>query len=104
MDRHEDTKTRRKGSLFLIWCFRGVTARRTPRSLFVASYLRGLPILALLAISCSAPKPPDDRDYATRIAADRAAKDEAFMASDDPIPKAKHAEFLPLAYYPVDPE
>jgi uncharacterized protein (DUF1684 family) len=104
MDRHEDTKTRRKESLFLIWCFRGVTARRTPGSLFVASCLRGLPILALLAISCSAPKPPDDRDYATRIAADRAAKDEAFTASNDPIPKAKHAEFLPLAYYPVDPE
>ncbi len=104
MDRHEDTKTRRKESLFLIWCFRGVTARRTPGSLFVASCLRGLPILALLAISCSAPKPPDDRDYATRIAADRAAKDEAFMAGDDPIPKAKHGEFLPLAYYPVDPE
>jgi len=60
--------------------------------------------LALFAISCSAPKPPDDRDYATRIAADRAAKDEAFTASDDPIPKARHAEFLPLAYYPVDPE
>jgi uncharacterized protein len=61
-------------------------------------------LLICLAISCSAPKPPDDRDYATRIAADRAAKDEAFMAGDDPIPKAKHAEFLPLAYYPVDPE
>jgi hypothetical protein len=68
--------------------------------------LPALPALLLicLAISCSAPKPPDDRDYATRIAADRAAKDEAFMAGDDPIPKAKHAEFLPLAYYPVDPE
>ena len=104
MDRHEDTKTRGKQSLFLTWCFRGVTARSATRSLFVASCLRGLPILALLAISCSAPKPPDDRDYATRIAADRAAKDEAFMAGDDPIPKAKHAEFLPLAYYPVDPE
>jgi len=51
MDRHEDTKTRRKESLFLIWCFRGVTVRGTPGSLFVASCLRGLPILALLAIS-----------------------------------------------------
>jgi uncharacterized protein len=68
--------------------------------------LRDLPALLLLflAISCSAPKPPDDRDYATRIAADRASKDEAFTASDDPIPKAKHAEFLPLAYFPIDPE
>ena len=61
-------------------------------------------LLLILAISCSAPKPPDDRDYATRLAADRAAKDAAFTASDDPIPKAKHAEFLPLAYFSIDPE
>ena len=61
-------------------------------------------VALLLAIACTAPKPPDDRDYATRIAADRAAKDAAFMASDDPIPKATHAEFLPLAYFPIDPD
>jgi uncharacterized protein (DUF1684 family) len=68
--------------------------------------LRVLPALALalLAIACSAPKPPDDRDYATKIAADRAAKDAAFAAADDPIPRAKHPQFLPLAYYPIDPE
>jgi uncharacterized protein (DUF1684 family) len=56
-----------------------------------------------LAIACTAP-PPDDRDYATKITADRAAKDAAFTAADDPIPRAKHAEFLPLAYFPIDPE
>ena len=56
-----------------------------------------------LAISCTAPK-PDDRDYATKLAADRAAKDAAFAAGDDPIPRAKHSEFLPLAYFPIDPE
>jgi uncharacterized protein len=54
-------------------------------------------------IACTAP-PPDDRDYGTKIAADRAAKDAAFAAADDPIPTAKHAEFLPLAYFPIDPE
>ena len=106
MDRHEDTKTRSQESLFAISCVRGVTVRtRTPRALFVPSCLRGFPaIVALLAITCSAPKPPDDRDYATRLAADRATKDAAFTASDDPIPKPKHAEFLPLAYFPIDPE
>jgi uncharacterized protein len=62
-----------------------------------------LALTLALAIACTAP-PPDDRDYATKIAADRAAKDAAFAAADDPIPTAKHAEFLPLAYYPIDPE
>src|SRR5258705_83054 len=86
MNRHENTKT------------------PNPRSSFVISCFRGLPtMVALLAIGCTAP-PPDDRDYGTKIAADRAAKDAAFAAADDPISKAKHAEFLPLAYYPIDPE
>jgi uncharacterized protein (DUF1684 family) len=79
------------------------TKTRNPRNSFVISCFRGLPTLvALLAIACSAP-PPDDRDYATKIAADRAAKDAAFAAGGDPIPTAKHAEFLPLAYFPIDP-
>ena len=66
--------------------------------------LLALPALVIaLSIACTAP-PPDDRDSATKIAADRAAKDAAFTASDDPIPMAKHAQFLPLAYFPIDPE
>lgn len=56
-------------------------------------------------VSCTNSRPPDDpKDYATRLAADRAAKDGAFAASGDPIPTAKHGEFLPLAYFPIDPE
>jgi hypothetical protein len=62
-----------------------------------------LAIALALAISCTAPR-PDDRDYATKIAADRAAKDAAFTASDDPIPTVKHTTFLPLAYFPIDPD
>jgi len=61
-------------------------------------------LLILVTISCSAPKPPDDRDYATKLAADRTAKDASFTASDDPIPTAKHGQFLPLAYFPIDPD
>src|SRR5256885_1355952 len=50
------------------------------------------------------PDPPDDGDYATKIAAARAAKDAEFARSDDPIPRARHAQFLPLAYFPIDPD
>jgi uncharacterized protein (DUF1684 family) len=60
-------------------------------------------LLAAVAIGagCS-PKPPDERDYATKVAAARTAKDAQFSSGDDPIPKAKHAEFLPLAYFAID--
>ena len=35
-----------------------------------------------------------------KVTAGRAAKDADFQASNDPIPAAKKAEFLPLAYFP----
>jgi uncharacterized protein (DUF1684 family) len=59
---------------------------------------------ALVIVSACSPAPPDERDYATKIAAARAAKDADFLRSDDPIPKTRHAEFLPLAYFPIDPD
>jgi uncharacterized protein (DUF1684 family) len=61
-------------------------------------------VLSLLASACSSKPPEEPKDYATRIAADRAAKDAAFAGTDDPIPTVRHAQFLPLGYYPVDPE
>lgn len=71
--------------------------------------LPGLPALAAalaIAVGCSlagcSPAPPDERDYATKIAAARSAKDAQFSGGDDPIPQAKHAQFLPLAYFPID--
>jgi uncharacterized protein (DUF1684 family) len=57
----------------------------------------------LWATACN-PKPPEAKDYIARVDADRAAKDAAFQASDDPIPKARHGELLPLSYFPVDPD
>jgi uncharacterized protein (DUF1684 family) len=68
--------------------------------------LPGLAALAclLLTLSACSPKPPDERDYATKIAAGRAAKDAEFARTDDPIPMARHAQFLPLAYFPIDPD
>jgi uncharacterized protein (DUF1684 family) len=37
------------------------------------------------------------------MTAAREARDRAFGASNDPIPQEKHATFLPLAYFPPDP-
>jgi uncharacterized protein (DUF1684 family) len=60
------------------------------------------PLLALTA-GCSNKPPDDPQEYIRRIAAARAAKDADFEKSKDPIPADKKAEFLPLAYFPVDP-
>jgi len=57
----------------------------------------------MIATGCS-PKPPDERDYTAKVAGARAAKDAEFSRGDDPIPTAKHAEFLPLAYFAIDPD
>ena len=60
--------------------------------------------IAVLVCAVGCNRPPDDpEDYVARIAAARAAKDEAFQRDDDPIPPNRKAEFLPLAYFPVDP-
>jgi len=58
----------------------------------------------ILATACSSKPPDEPKDYAARIAAERAAKDAQFAASDDPIPKARHAALLPLEYFPIDPD
>jgi uncharacterized protein (DUF1684 family) len=59
--------------------------------------------LVALTFACT-PPPPDQRDYATKIAAARTSKDAEFARGDDPIPAARHAQFLPLAYFPIDPD
>ena len=62
-------------------------------------------VVAIAGAAACARKPPDDsRDYPAKIAADRASKDAAFQSGNDPVPKARHAEFLPLAYFPIDPD
>src|SRR3954463_12361805 len=54
-------------------------------------------------IGCSNKPPDDPEEYVRKIAAGRAAKDADFQRTNDPIPDNKKAEFLPLAYFPVDP-
>lgn len=66
----------------------------------LARVFAGAALVATVACSSS---PPGEKDYASKIAVDRAGKDAAFAASDDPIPRANHAVFLPLAYFPIDP-
>ncbi len=60
-------------------------------------------MLALLAAACSSKPPVNTRDYAQRIAAERAEKDALFKSRTDPIPDARKAELLPLSYFPIDP-
>ena len=61
-------------------------------------------LLVLLATACSNAPPDNPKDYAAKIAAARTAKDAQFAATDDPIPAASHAMFLPVAYFPIDPD
>ena len=69
---------------------------------------RGPALSALLCLilttACSSTPPEEPKDYAAKIASDRAAKDAAFSAGDDPIPAARHKDLLPLAYFPIDPD
>jgi uncharacterized protein (DUF1684 family) len=58
---------------------------------------------AVVSAACR-PQPPDEGDYAARVAAGRAAKDADFQsASDSPVPPSRRPTLLPLPYYPVDP-
>jgi uncharacterized protein len=61
-------------------------------------------VLAVAAARCSSKPPDDPKTYVARIAAERAAKDEQFQRANDPVPANKKGEFLPLAYFPIDPE
>jgi uncharacterized protein (DUF1684 family) len=65
------------------------------------------PFVLLLTVSaaCRSKPPIDDADYVGAVAAARAAKDADFMSGgDSPIPPTRRAEFVPLAYFPIDPE
>jgi uncharacterized protein len=72
----------------------------------VSAPFRGLTAFAcaLFLCACTSRPPDEPRDYAAKIAADRAVKDTAFQRDDEPIPANRKAEFLPLAYFPIDPD
>ena len=66
--------------------------------------LSGLWLAAALMTACSGKPPEKAEGYVAEIAAARAAKDADFQNNPDPIPEEKKPEFLPLAYFPIDPE
>ena len=74
-----------------------VSPRRAAVSLLVS-------VLVALAAGCSNRPPDDPEDYLRKVSVARGAKDADFSKSSDPIPDAKHAEFLPLAYFAIDPD
>jgi len=60
--------------------------------------------LLLVAAACAAKPPVDEASYVASIAAARAAKDAEFAnSSESPVPENKKQEFLPLAYFSIDP-
>ncbi len=61
-------------------------------------------IASVLFASCANRPPEEPKDYAAKIAADRAAKDAAFARDNDPVPQNRKAELLPLGYFPIDPD
>ncbi len=74
---------------------------RPVRHLFVCALILG-------AAACSSgPTPIDDEaTYVERIREDRAQKDRFFSSDDpdNPVPKDVRPQFVPLAYYDIDPE
>jgi hypothetical protein len=61
--------------------------------------------LVLSGCSAGAPPPADERDYVSRIQAARAAKDAVFRSKpNEPVPPGRMVDFLPLKYFPPDPE
>jgi uncharacterized protein (DUF1684 family) len=68
-----------------------------------------LVLLTAAAISgCNAGNPPPEDtalDYASQIQVDRSAKDQAFRDQpNNPVPPDKMKQFLPLRYFPPDPD
>jgi uncharacterized protein (DUF1684 family) len=60
----------------------------------------------LSACNAGAPAPAEnDVDYVSQLQVERAAKDDAFRNQpNDPVPPDKVSQFLPLKYFPPDPE
>ena len=75
---------------------------RKPLNPTTSRRLVRLCLAGVLMASCSGRPPEKAEGYVAEIVAARAAKDAEFLKNPDPIPEEKKAEFLPLAYFPVD--
>jgi uncharacterized protein (DUF1684 family) len=56
--------------------------------------------LVFSGAACSTAPVDDDADFARSLAEFRATKDQAFRQPDSPVPLARQAVLLPLAYFP----
>jgi uncharacterized protein len=56
--------------------------------------------LVLSGAACSTAPVDNDADFARSLAEFRATKDQAFRQPDSPVPPARQAALLPLAYFP----
>jgi uncharacterized protein len=61
-----------------------------------------LAVIVTGAAACR-PKLPEAGDYLGKVAASRTAKDARLKNTNNPLPESRKAQFLPLAYYPIDP-
>jgi uncharacterized protein len=66
-------------------------------------WLLAAAMLALPLVACG--RAPETSSYLADTAAARATKDNYFRTgSDSPVPPERRDEFLPLAYFPIDPD
>jgi uncharacterized protein len=67
---------------------------------------RAIPVVCVLIVATvGCGHVPDEEGYIRQVETDRSRKDRAFHeSSDSPIPLHERGTFLPLAYFPVDPD
>jgi uncharacterized protein len=75
-----------------------------PARRFIPLFPAVLVVFAAMTAACSSKPPDDPKNYVARIAAERATKDAQFQKANDPVPASLKGEFLPLAYFPIDPD
>ena len=63
---------------------------------------RVLLLVVIGAAGCTSSGAPDEDAYLQKVAAWRAERDKTWSESTDPIPAERHAELLPLRYFPPD--
>ena len=76
--------------------------RRWP-SLRAERTARWLTALLVVAAGACGNKPPEDQNYAAKVARARAQKDAAFRKDAEPVPANRKTELLPLSYFSIDP-
>lgn len=62
----------------------------------------GLVLVAALACACSSGPGAPEPDFVQKELERREARDQQFRTEEDPIPRDKRNELLPLRYYPPD--